>query len=355
MIHCGWAFLRSLPVVLVGLCLSCSSSPSIELTRIPEAGPGGKERFVEISGKVSGGSKADRVVLFAWSDVWWVQPTFTKPFTPIGSDGTWSARIHMGTEYAALLVNNEYSAPRTVAELPKPGNGVLAVVRAPGLPSPKNGKAKPEPKVVRFSGYDWDVIQESTDSGGVMHVNSGANVFTDAQGRLHLRITKVQGNWHCAEVSLRRSLGHGKYSFVFGEAPVLEPGTVLGMFTWDPTAVDQNHREVNIELSQWGDPQSKNAQFVIQPYYLPANVYRFNTPAVPSVHTFHWGAEQVAFESVERTTGARPRTIARHVFTSGIPSPGGERVHLNLYIFGKTRTPQQKEAEVVIEKFEYLP
>jgi hypothetical protein len=47
--------------------------------------------------------------------------------------------------------------------------------------------------------------------------------------------------------------------------------------------------------------------------------------------------------------------MAEHVFTSGIPSPGGESVHINLYIFGKSRTPQQNGVEVLIEKFEYLP
>jgi len=47
--------------------------------------------------------------------------------------------------------------------------------------------------------------------------------------------------------------------------------------------------------------------------------------------------------------------VAEHVFTSGIPSPGEEKVHLNLYIYGRSRTPQQNGVEVVIEKFQYLP
>jgi hypothetical protein len=47
--------------------------------------------------------------------------------------------------------------------------------------------------------------------------------------------------------------------------------------------------------------------------------------------------------------------VADHDFTSGVPSPGGESVHLDLYIFGNAKDPLQKDAEVVIEKFEYLP
>jgi hypothetical protein len=113
----------------------------------------------------------------------------------------------------------------------------------------------------------------------------------------------------------------------------------------------QNHREIDIELSQWGDPVSKNSQFAIQPFYVPANVFRFNSPAGAMTHSFRWEPSRVSFKSHR----AANELLAQHVFSSGIPAPGGERVHLNLYTFGKSRTPQQNGIEVVIEKFEYLP
>jgi hypothetical protein len=133
--------------------------------------------------------------------------------------------------------------------------------------------------------------------------------------------------------------------------PPLEPGTVLGMFTYDQMESGQNHREIDIELSQWGDPLSKNSQFAIQPYYVPANVFRFNSPRAALTQSFRWEPARVSF----RSQRASNEHIAEHVFTSGIPTPGGERVHLNLYTFGKSRTPQTNGIEVVIEKFEYLP
>ncbi|MBS1826609.1 MAG: glycoside hydrolase family 16 protein [Acidobacteria bacterium] len=308
----------------------------------------------EVAGKVRGASKGQRVVLFARSGIWWVQPKFREPFTAIEADGSWKSRIHLGTEYAALLVDEQYVAPRTTDVLPEHGGGVLAMVRAPGRNAEKF-QATAKPKTVSFSGYEWDVVQEQTDSAGVMHQNSASNVWTDDEGRLHMRIRREGEEWLCSEVSLRRSLGYGRYSFVLSQAPVLEPGTVLGMFTWDPLEAGQNHREIDVELSQWGDPKSKNAQFVIQPYYVPANVFRFQAQGGPATHSFQWEAERVSFQSVSRPAGAAPRTIAEHVFSSGIPAPGGERVHINLYVFGKTRTPQKKGVEVVIDKFEYLP
>jgi hypothetical protein len=45
----------------------------------------------------------------------------------------------------------------------------------------------------------------------------------------------------------------------------------------------------------------------------------------------------------------------RHVFTSGVPTPGGESVRIALYVFHLGHIPLKKENEVIIDKFEYLP
>jgi hypothetical protein len=131
---------------------------------------------------------------------------------------------------------------------------------------------------------------------------------------------------------------------------------VLGMYTWDDSGADPNHRELDIEISQWGDPLSKNAQYVVQPYYVPANVARFKAPSGPLTYSFRWEPGRVSFRTVRgsATTKHTP-VVAERAFVSGVPKPGGEVVHLNLYIFGSAPEPPRNEVEVVIEKFEYLP
>jgi hypothetical protein len=113
---------------------------------------------------------------------------------------------------------------------------------------------------------------------------------------------------------------------------------------------------MDIEISRWGDPQSKNTQYTVQPYYVPVNLFRFTTPAGVMTHSLQWEPGRASFRSVRggETTG-RSRILAEHVFTSGVPSPGSETIRLSFYVYGKTRTPLQNEAEVVFEKFEYLP
>jgi hypothetical protein len=157
-------------------------------------------------------------------------------------------------------------------------------------------------------------------------------------------------------VSLTRSLGYGTYSFVVRDTSHLEPAAVFTMFTWDYSGTEQNFREVDIEISRFGDPTSKNAEYVVQPYYAPTNVFRFTTPSSAMTHSIHWEPGRISFRTVRGSqAGASAPVVAEHVFTSGIPSHGIESIRMNLYVFGTAKVPLENGAEVVIEKFEYLP
>lgn len=343
---------RALGLSLGLLSAACGSSStgaraSIELTSIPQAGEGGALRLTTIAGRVTGAPRRAQVVVFARSGAWWVQPLSNLPFTSIQPDATWKTDTHFGTEYAALLVEAGYQPPSKTDTLPQQQGPVLAIVTAKGV-----GEAPRLPrKTLQFSGYEWQIREVPSDRGGD-NLYDSSNAWTDANGFLHLRIARRDEQWTCAEVVLTRSLGYGTYSMVVSDTSQLEPAATLSMITWDDLGVEQNHREIDIEISRWGDPASKNAQYVVQPFYVAANVMRFTAPAGRTTHTFRWAPNFVSFKSVH---GAGSREIASHELTSGVPTPGGESVRLNLYLFGYPPTPLQKEAEVVIEKFEFLP
>jgi len=327
-----------------------ASKPSIEFTLIPPAEEGSPDKTLPISGRVSGGHAGQRIVLFAKSGIWWVQPTVDEPFTTIQPDSTWTNSTHPGTEYAALLVGPGYRPPATIDVLPSAGGDVVAVKIVQGE------KWEVSQRTLQFSGYEWHVRNVGSNRGGRDNSYDSDNAWTDSNGFLHLRIAKnAAGQWSCAEIKLLRSLGYGSYRFVVRDVSQLEPAAVLSIFTWDDAEAGQNHRELNIELAQWGDAASKNAQYVVQPYYVPANVVRFNVPAGVLTHSFRWEPGRVAFKTVRGPLADGATSIANHVFTSGVPTPGGESIHLDLYIFGNAKDPLQKDVEVVIEKFEYLP
>ena len=327
-----------------------ATKPSIEFTEIPLADEGGPDRLARIAGRVIGGRTGQKLVLFSKAGIWWVQPTTAEPFTAIQPDSTWTSSIHFGTEYAALLVEPGFHPPAKMDVLPSEGGDIVAVKSVQGEKRDQAG-----PRTLQFSGYEWQVRTVRSTRGGRNNDYDSANAWTDANGFLHLRIANNKGQWSCAEVKLLRSLGYGSYRFVVRDVSHLEPAAVLSLFTWDEAEAGQNHREMNIELAKWGDAASKNAQYVVQPYYVPANVVRFNVPAGVLTHSFRWETGRVAFKTVRGPRADGPGSVAEHVFTSGVPAPGGESVHLDLFIFGNAEEPLTKDVEVVIEKFEYLP
>ncbi len=336
-------------VVAVALCLAASScgpsragvAPSIEFTRIPPAGDGSPQLLETIQGRVRGSKPGERIVLFALSGSWWVQPVAEQPFTAIEKNSSWKNRTHPGIRYAALLVDSEYRPPLKADSLPNPAGHVRAVATVPGAAAPS------APKTIQFSGYQWEVREIANDPGGSINLFDPENAWTDNHGFLHLRTTKWNGEWVSGEVKLTRSLGYGSYRFVVSDVAHLEPATVFALFTWDDLGPS---REMDVEFSRWGEPQDKNAQYVVQPYVVPANTVRFMVPPGRLSVSARWDAGRVDFK-----TARGSQVVAEHTFTSGVPSAGNERVHMNIYVYDDRRHPLQHASEVVIEKFEFLP
>jgi len=72
---------------------------------VPEAGPGNPDKVDPIEGWVTDAPPSTRLVLYALSGVWWVQPFPERLFTEIQPDSKWKSITHPGVVYAALLVD----------------------------------------------------------------------------------------------------------------------------------------------------------------------------------------------------------------------------------------------------------
>jgi signal transduction histidine kinase len=123
-----------LALLLYGCARSPGSGPSIQITVIPPADQGGVLKLGVIKGHVTGAQSDQVVVLYAHSGAWYVQPWADQPFTNIASDSSWSNETHLGTEYAALLVQRDYKPAPVIIDLPNAGNGVIAVRVVEGRP-----------------------------------------------------------------------------------------------------------------------------------------------------------------------------------------------------------------------------
>jgi hypothetical protein len=305
-----------------------------------------------IEGRVTGVRPGQQIVLYAKSDgLWWVQPSTDRPFTTIQAGARWKGSTHLGTDYAALLVEPGYTPSDTAEALPSLGAGVVTVAVTKGT----GPELPPTPlKKLQFSGYEWLVRSAMSYRGGTGNIFDPANAWTDKKGALHLRIARRPGGWTCAEVKLSRNLGYGTYVFTVRDTAHLEPAAVLSLFTWDDLGTERKRRELDVEISRWGANEKKNTQYVVQPYYIPTNMYRFEMPAGVVTHSFRWEPGKVTFSSALGTTGRAP-LVSQHAFTSGIPAAGGDSVHITLFVLGSGNIPLKNETEVVIEKFQYLP
>jgi hypothetical protein len=332
------------PLFLAESCRRAESSnrPSITFTRIPQADASGSASHDIIEGQVTGASAGQKIVLYAKTGKWWVQPLVDQPLTALRPNFKWTNATHLGSDYAALLVKEGYQAEASLDSLPQKNENVLAVAVVPGA-------AQPPSPIVEFSGYKWRLRDVPSGRGG-RNPYAPSNIRIDDKGAMHLHISKTDADWSCAETSLIRNLGYGTYEFVVRGLESLEPAAVFSMFTYDYASGAQHNREMDIEVSRWGNASKKNAQYLVQPYYVAANVRRFNVP--PGVLTFslEWQRDRAAF----RTKRGSAR-LEEHVFTAGVPSPGIESMRMAFYVYRKAEVQLQHPMEVVIERFTYYP
>jgi hypothetical protein len=329
-----------------------NNEPGISFTQVPQWSLGDENLQDVMEGTVSGARQGQRLVIYTKTgNLWWVQPLVNSPFTSILPDHVWRNEVHLGTDYAVLLVDPSYNPAPVLAQLPDRGQGISAI-------SVSHGPQTSSSFFVDFSGFRWRVRKVPSDRGSTVNLYSPDNVYTDRSGALHLRITQRDQHWTCSEVNLTRSLGYGTYSFTVEDVSRLEPAVVFSIFTWDYSTHQESDGEFDINMTRWGDPTAHNAEFVVQPPVVPANSSRFMVPAGKLRHTIVWEPGRVTMVTAPASARAGASVISQHVFTSEVPAPGVESIRMALYIY---RNPNgespdlQHPAEVVVDHFEYMP
>lgn len=216
-----------------------------------------------------------------------------------------------------------------------------------------------EASTVFFAGFEWRIKESSYPVGPGPCIFAEENVFLDEHGMLHLKIAPdANGRWSCGEVICQKKegidFGYGEYSWSIHEIRTrdgeLDPHHVVGLFTWSDSA-DFTHRELDVEVGLWGEDASAPAyQFVVQPWDVETNRYRFSGPIAGGVHSFTWKPDHVIFSS-------RFRDGTRKTWWyvgNDIPPPGGDvRPRINVWLLHGA--PPAKELEVVFNNFNYTP
>jgi len=205
---------------------------------------------------------------------------------------------------------------------------------------------------IRFSGYDWTVkfSERTAGPGPNFYSRSPRAVFVDSDGRLHLRIFKEPRGWECSEVVLTKQLGYGTYRFTVVTPPeMIDDRAILGLFTYgdDP---EFEHREIDIEISRWGDSAKPNAQFVVQPFDRQENILRFEVPkSLPDVtYEFAWKPDCVSFRAQGKGFNKEWTFAGKNV-----PVPKDEAVRINYWLLDGKPPALQRTYEVVLSRFSF--
>ena len=122
--------------LLLGGCRTpqALTGPHIEFIKVPPADAGGPDKLDLVEGRVIDARPDLQIVLYARSGDWYVQPFADQPFIQIQADAKWRSSTHLGTEYAALLVEPGFQPASQIEGLPGAGSGVLAVATVKGEP-----------------------------------------------------------------------------------------------------------------------------------------------------------------------------------------------------------------------------
>ena len=361
----GVAFSVALILVISIPLISFASQPEVEFTYVPS-----RCSMDLLEGQVQNVNPADyQVAVYIFIPYapdaagWWTKPYSIAPLTPISPDGKWTCDITTGgidkaaTWIIAFLVPDGYIPPLCTPCSAMP----------PELYEYPYAQVKRKmSRIITFSGYEWEVksmcdIEIELHPGPNYFSDKVEDVWLDEDRQLHLKITQRDGKCYCTEVFTEASLGYGKYVFyITGRVDQLDKNIVHGLFTWDDIAPDDYYREIDIEFSRWGEETNDNAQYVVQPWYLPGHIYRFPIELKDeySTHSFCWSQDRVHFQSLYGHPALPPagEDIIESWTYSGndIPAEGNENAHMNLWLFNGSSPSDGKDVEIIIKSFQFI-
>jgi hypothetical protein len=218
-------------------------------------------------------------------------------------------------------------------------------------------------KDLEFGGYAWTV--RSGLGGPGPNDWDEKNVWLDASTNLHLRISLRDGKWSCAEVTMRKRLGSGRYQFqVQGRVDRFDDNVVLGLFNYPTGEVgpDGTH-EIDIEFARWGLAWNPMGNYTVWPVEKSlkqvSKPFAFALTGDQTTHRFIWSRDQVKFQSLEGYAEDVSREINSWVYSPSDPSRWVSQhpmpVHINLWLFKGFAPKNGREVEVVIHEFKFTP
>ena len=216
---------------------------------------------------------------------------------------------------------------------------------------------------INWKGYDWS-LKSATEAGPGPNNWKAKNIFVDANGFLHLKITynKTSNNWDCAELYTTNNLGFGTYQWqIESRIDSFDPWVVLGLFPYGPPTFGlDGSNEIDIEYSRWGNASGTNGWWTVYPYSgktIGQKIYNFSLKGTYTTSRFNWSSKEIkywlmgGFQSVGTTANViNSWNYAPTNFSKNIPQHAMP-LHMNLWLFRGHAPANGQPVEVIIHDF----
>jgi hypothetical protein len=214
-----------------------------------------------------------------------------------------------------------------------------------------------------FSGHTFQV---RSGGGGPGPNNwSAQNVWVDASGFLHLKISNNAGTWSSAEIYTTESLGFGTYQFkLIGHPETFDKNVVLGLFNYTtPSVGPDGTNEIDIEFATWGGAQPQHGNWTVWPAAAgPAPTSQAFDPLPGTglgTYRFDWTSQQVAYQALTGHTNNNRGlysswTFAPADFSTRVPQ-NPVPLHMNFWLFQGSAPSDGLETEIVVSEFKFTP
>lgn len=286
------------------------------------------------------------VVVFARTNQWYIQPyEDERAYLMVNEDGTYETWVRDWHQISAFVIQKGYNAI-SAQQVYKPfplsldSMDILAIAAYPSI---------------QFSGYEWAIKAGDYLGPGPNYFSSNQeNVWVDDQGRLHLKVTRRDEKWYCAEIYLMQPLGFGNYTFQLSSRIDQLDKNVIG----SPFIYQDDTHELDVEFSKWGVEDGPNAQFVVQPYYNFGNQEQFCISLLNdnSTHIIKWKSDIASFKSAQghNLNPAVEQIIHQWKYIDGdVPTESDELVHINLWLLNGQAPSDATETEMIIQDFTF--
>jgi hypothetical protein len=217
---------------------------------------------------------------------------------------------------------------------------------------------------ISWKGHTWNVT-----SGGMAGVCRGtpANVFVDASGYLHLRITNDGGTWTAAEIFSTDKLGFGTYQWqIEGSTDKLDKNVVVGLFPYGPEGGlgSSGNNEIDIEIARWGNDAWPNGNYTICPptgSKTESHTFTFSLAGGTALTTrFSWSSSKIDFATLAGFVAidAENGLIDSWTFAPANPTASITQeampLGMNLWCF-ESPPSDGKEVEIIVRDLQVVP